>query len=64
MDTTQDTNSSRILRYKRITSSWLDDRTFNNKKKRTCRMVDFAVLADHRVKLKESEEKNKYIDLT
>ena len=24
----------------------------NNKKKRTCRIVDFAVSADHRVKLK------------
>ena len=28
----------------------------NNKKKRTCKNVDFAVLADHRVKLKESEK--------
>ena len=27
------------------------------KKKRTCRIVDFAVPADHRVKLKESEIK-------
>ena len=26
-------------------------------------MVDFAVPADHRVKLKESETKNKYLDL-
>ena len=26
------------------------------KKERTCRIVDFAVLADHRVKLKESEK--------
>ena len=25
--------------------------------------VDFAVLADHRVKLKESEKKEKYLDL-
>ena len=43
-------------------------RSYNNqkkkkkkkKKKRTCRTVDFAVLADHRVKLKERE---KYLDL-
>ena len=27
-----------------------------NKKERTCRIVDFAVPADHRVKLKESEK--------
>ena len=26
-----------------------------NKKKRTCKIVDFAVPADHRMKLKESE---------
>ena len=42
-------------------------RPYNNqqqqKKKRTCRIVDFAVLADHRVKLKESEKKDKYLDL-
>ena len=35
-----------------------------NKKKRTCRIVDFAVPADHRVKLKEWEKKDKYLDLT
>ena len=33
------------------------------KRKRTCRIVDFAVLADHRVKLKESEKRDKYLDL-
>ena len=30
-----------------------------NKKERTCQIVDFVVLSDHRVKLKESEKKNK-----
>ena len=35
----------------------------NKKKKRTCRIVDVAVLADHRVKLKESEKTDKYLDL-
>ena len=34
-----------------------------NKKKRTGWIVDFAVLADHKVKLKESEKKDKYLDL-
>ena len=34
-----------------------------NKKKRTCHIVDFAVPADHRVKLKEIEKKDKYLDL-
>ena len=31
--------------------------------KRTCRKVDFAVPADHRVKLNEHEERNKYQDI-
>ena len=30
-----------------------------NKKERTCRIVDFAVSADHKVKLKESEKRDK-----
>ena len=34
-----------------------------NKKKRTCKIVDFAVPDDHRIKLKECEKKNKYLDL-
>ena len=34
-----------------------------NKKKRTCKIVDFAVLADHRIKLKECEKKDKYLNL-
>ena len=33
------------------------------KKKRTSRIVNFALPADHRVKLKESEKKHKYQDL-
>ena len=35
----------------------------NQKKKRTCRIVDFKVPADHGVKLNESEKKDKYLDL-
>ena len=34
-----------------------------NKKKRICKIVDFAVPADHRVKLKECEKKDKYLAL-
>ena len=33
------------------------------KKKRTCKIVDFAVQADHRIKLIECEKKDKYLDL-
>ena len=32
------------------------------KKKRIGKIVDFAVPADHRIKLKESEKKDKYLD--
>ena len=35
----------------------------NKKKKRIFKIVDFAVLADHRIKLKECEKKDKYLDL-
>ena len=35
----------------------------NNKKKRIWKIVGFAVPADHRIKLKECEKKDKYPDL-
>ena len=40
-------------------------RPYNNQqqKKRICKIVDFAVQADHRIKLKESQKKDKYLDL-
>ena len=34
-----------------------------NKKKKICKIVDFAVPADHRIKLKECEKRKKYLDL-
>ena len=44
-----------------ISARRLDEEIVN--KKRTCRKVDFAVPADHRVKLKEIYKKDKYLDL-
>ena len=35
----------------------------NNNNKKASKIVDFAVPAYHRVKLKEREKKNKYLDL-
>ena len=35
----------------------------NQKKKRTCRIVEFAVPADNRLKLKESAKMGKYLNL-
>ena len=34
-----------------------------NKKKRICKIIDFAVPADQKINLKESEKKDKYLDL-
>ena len=34
-----------------------------NKKKRNCKIINFAVPADHKIKLKECEKKDKYLDL-
>ena len=33
------------------------------KRKKICKIVNFAVPADHRIKLKEREKKDKYLDL-
>ena len=33
------------------------------KKKKICKIVDFAVPAEHRIKLKECEKRDKYLDL-
>ena len=41
----------------------LDLVLINKKNKRTCCLVDFAILADNRVKIKESEMIDKYLDL-
>ena len=32
------------------------------KKKKICKIADFAFPADHRIKLKESEKRDKYLD--
>ena len=36
----------------------------NQQKKKICKIVDFAVPADHSINLKESEKKDKYLDLS
>ena len=39
-------------------------RPYNNQqKKRSCKVADFVVPADRRIKLKECKKKNKYLDL-
>ena len=61
-------NSYGTLTYKQITESRPKDQTYNNnnnqqKKKRNCKIVDFDVPAEHRIKLKKCEKKDKYLDL-
>ena len=46
----------------RIPARRLDLHMIN--KKRTCRVIDFAVQADHRVKIKAREKSDKYLYLT
>ena len=36
---------------------------YNQQKKRICRIMDFVILGDHRVKLKEREKNDKYLDV-
>ena len=46
-----------------LISSRRPDLIIINKKRRTCKIVDFDVPAGHRIKLKECEKKDKYFDL-
>ena len=46
-----------------ISARRLDFIIIKKKKKFFFKIVDFAVPADHRIKLKECEKKNKYLDL-
>ena len=39
------------------------DLIITNKKKKICKVVNFAVPADHSIKLKESVKRDKYLDL-
>ena len=47
-----------------LISARIPDLMIINKKKRTCKIVDFTVPAEHRIKLKECEKKDKYLDLS
>ena len=39
------------------------DLMLSNKKKRTCRLIDFAVQENHKLWIKEKDNINKYLDL-
>ena len=60
------TNYYGTLIYKRSPNLGQKTRPYNNqqkKKKIICKIVDFAVPVDHRIKLKECEKRDKYLDL-
>ena len=46
-----------------LISARIPDIIIINKKERVCKIVDVGVPADHRIKLKECEKKDKYHDL-
>ena len=47
----------------RLISARRSDLIIINKKRKICKTGDFAVPADHRIKLKECEKRDKYLDL-
>ena len=60
--TNQNTNFSGILRYKQI--PWFQpDLEIVNKKKRTCRTVDFAVSVDTGLQISWNEKRDKHLNL-
>ena len=56
------TNSSGILKH--LISARRPDVIIIKKKQRSCKIVDFACLADQIVELKGSEKNDKFLDLT
>ena len=46
-----------------ISASSQDQVIITKKKEKSCRIVDFPVPVDHSVNIKESEKREKYLDL-
>ena len=53
-----------LISARRLNLVIMNKKKRERERERTCRIVDFEVPADHKVKLKESEKKYKYIDFT
>ena len=51
------------IRTDNLISARRPDHIIINTKKKICKIVDFAVPTDHRIKLKECEKRDKYLDL-
>ena len=52
-----------VIQTDHLISTRRPDLIIIKKKERTCRIVEFSFLADYRVKLKEYEKRDKYLDL-
>ena len=57
-----DTHGDFIIHTDHLISARIPDLIIINKKKRIFKIVNFAVPADHRIKLKECEKKDKYLN--
>ena len=58
-----DIQTDHLISVRQLDFIIINQKKKKKKKKRTCKFVNFAVPADHRIKLKESEKKDKYLDL-
>ncbi len=56
-------NDSHKLLWDHLIPARRPDLIIINKRKRICKIVDFAVSVDHRINLNESEKKDKYLHL-
>ena len=56
-----DTHTDHLISTRRLDLIIINKK--KKRKKRICKIVDFAVSADHRIKLKGCEKKDKYFDL-
>ncbi len=62
--TAQPVRHAGIIKYHILSiKPYLPHNNQQQKKKRICKIVDFAVPADHRIKLMECEKKDKYLYL-
>ena len=53
-----------LVKVKKKKKKKKEEKEKKKKEKRICRILNFAVLADHGVKLRESEKRDKYLDIT
>ena len=58
-----DTSNSNGIQNDHLIWARQQDNNNQQQKKKICKIVDFAVPADHKIKLKECEKRDKYLDL-